>query len=512
MSDKSTSRQPRKSGSAASKSTQPSKKPSQSQAEEPAQNPFQGAGQHAQQAFKKLPGLSSSPGVKFFIIGVITLLLLVPSLLVWGLVEERADRAETVARSIAQGWGDQQAINGPYLVVPYTIEERSKKDVNLFTTVVRHAIFSPASTSMEADVTVEERKKSIYSVPLFHLKSNLKGRIDEPDLSSIVDSGGTPDLNKSFLAIGISDSAGFRSEVMIKMGNAPAEPFRPGLSGLANTATHNLNGSIRPNGTKFRGRSGGIHFDLNREQIRNGFDFEIDMALNGSRNLAVIPNAKNTKLKIKSNWPHPGFDGRFLPETRDITDEGFTAQWTVPDLARGIDAVWLSSSLPFTGSNMQINFVEPLKFYQVVSRTLKYSIAFFALIFLAVFILELMGKRAIHWIQYILVGLAMVVFYIVLLAFAEHVGFTIAYIISATATTVLVAWYVGDSLGQRHSVWIMGAIMGILYTIIFLILKEQEYALLAGSIIAFLAIAATMVLTRSVDWSGQKGSQGEETA
>lgn len=442
-------------------------------------------------------GFSKSPGAKFIITGIITVLLLIPALLVWGLVEERADRAETVARTISKGWGDQQLINGPYLAIPYEVEVVSKNITNIET---KYVLISPQQLNIESKVDVEERKKSIYSTPIYHVKSKLKGKFGSLDLRSVIASGKALDFENAFLAMGISDPAGFRSNVSIKINHRAAKYFEPGLKQLTNSHRHSR---YSQRVSKMGGiNSSGVNFDLKDANYRDGFDFEIDMALNGSRVLAIVPSGENTKLNITSNWPHPGFDGRFLPESRNINAKGFNAEWTIPNLARGISAVTFSNGLPLANSAMKINFVEPLKFYQLVSRTLKYAVAFFSLIFLAVFILEMTGKNSIHWIQYIFTGLAMVVFYVLLLALAEHVGFNIAYLVSAAATTALISWYIGDSLGQNSSSMTMAAVLATTYGVIFLVMKEQEYALLAGAIIAFLAIAATMMITRKVDWSG----------
>ncbi|MEM8650530.1 MAG: cell envelope integrity protein CreD [Pseudomonadota bacterium] len=442
----------------------------------------------------------SSPGAKFILIGIITVLLLIPATMVWVLVEERAARADQVAQSISQGWGGQQIINGPYLVIPYRITEIvNDKTV----TVGRKAIISPEKLEISADATVEERKKSIYKTQLYNLKTKLSGSFSELNLERLTDRGAQLETDRAYLVMAIADPTGFRSDVIMKGRGNAVRKFKPGLRGIT-----------APKSAKFYNRgysstnpvnhNSGVHLPVTVEEVNAGFDFTIDMALNGSRELSFMPAAKTTQLVMKANWPHPGFDGRFLPETREINPEGFSANWTVPELARGIDAVYLSSSLPSAETVMRVNFVEPLKFYQVTSRTLKYSIAFFSLIFLAIFILELNGKNLIHWIQYILTGLAMVIFYVLLLALAEQIGFTLAYLLSSAATTFLIAWYIGDSLGSKNGSKIMGGVLAVTYFIMYLILNEEQYALLAGSIIAFLAIATTMFTTRNINWSNKK--------
>ena len=444
----------------------------------------------------------SSPGAKFVLLGVIIFALLIPTLMVWALVEERSQRAETVAREIAQGWGGTQLINGPYLIVPYTrLEKTPVTKTNGRTEmqerlVTKHAIFSPDKLTMVGNIDVEERKKSIYKTQLYHFKNNLKGSFADFDMNKIREAGGTPKPEKAFLVIGISDTTGFRSDILLKVDGKNEGQFLPGLNSIGNAA----HVSMKYN----QSRSGnGIHIPINSDKLAAGFAFEISMALNGSRNIAFVPAGKTTQLDIQSNWPHPGFSGKFLPEEREITEEGFSATWTIPNLARGISEVQLSSHLPQAGTSIGVNFVEPLSFYQVTSRSLKYAVGFFSLVFLAVFILELYGKSSLHWIQYILTGLAMIIFYVLLLALAEQVGFLVAYGIAALATTILIAWYVGDALGNKNGSAIVGGVLATTYLVMYMILNEETYALLAGSLIAFIAIAATMFATRNIDWAGQ---------
>ncbi|MEM1037917.1 MAG: cell envelope integrity protein CreD [Pseudomonadota bacterium] len=449
----------------------------------------------------RIGGITSSPGFKFILLGFISLLLLLPTLLVWGVVEERSDRARVVASEIAQGWGGPQQVNGPYLVVPYAVDVTTK-DVTRSET--RFAVYSAESLNANASFDVNERRKSIYSTPLYTMAMKLEGRFGPVNLSSVLARGGRPDISNAFIAMGVSDNSGFRSQVALQIdGSAAQGALEPGLNGLRNSGRAPQTSGRRVRLPKGAGVGGGVYLPISQSKVRSGFAFGMEFALNGSRSVAIVPSGKDSVLSVTSNWPHPGFDGRFLPETRTITDSGFDARWSVPYLARGLDAQVFGSVLPAGGSTMQINFVEPLKFYQIIARTLKYAIAFFALIFLAVFILELGGSRSLHWIQYILVGLAMVVFYILLLALAEHVGFDIAYALAAVATTLLIALYVGQTLARKSGGMVMGSVIGVSYLIIYLVMKEQEFALLAGSIIAFAAIAITMYATRNVDWSGQ---------
>ena len=440
------------------------------------------------------------PGVKFILIGLITVALLIPSMLVWGLVEERSIRAQKVSQSISKGWGGSQTINGPYLVIPYRISERVN---NKMVRTLRHAIISPELLKIDGITDVEERKKSIYKTQLYHLKMSLNGRFETGYLDELKAQGASILEDAAFLGLGVSDMTGFRSDVMVAINTeAPKRAF----SGLGRLKPVQTGGQrhYTGSGPANLNRSGGVHLPVKVNDLETGFSFEISLALNGSRALSVIPSGKTTEYALASNWPHPGFDGTFLPETRNINFDGFTSHWTVPSLARGINGVHLGNSLPGYAVAMKVNFVEPLQFYQVVSRTLKFSIGMFSLIFLALFVLELNGKKTLHWIQYVLVGFALVVFYVLLLALAEHIGFAWAYLCSAFATSGLITWYVGDALGNRGRALIVAGVMTLSYLLLYLILNEADHALLAGAIVAFAAISITMFATRSVDWASGK--------
>jgi len=205
--------------------------------------------------------------------------------------------------------------------------------------VTRHAVFSPDKLKMGGNIEVEERKKSIYKTQLYHFKNNLTGSFADFDISKIREAGGKPKPENAFLVIGISDTTGFRSNIQLKIDGQNQGQFLPGLNNIGNASY------AKAQYTQARASSG-IHIPIKSDKLAAGFEFEIAMALNGSRNIAFVPAGKTTQLDIKSNWPHPGFSGKFLPEERDITKEGFSATWTIPNLARGISEVQLSSQLP----------------------------------------------------------------------------------------------------------------------------------------------------------------------
>ncbi|MDN3721556.1 cell envelope integrity protein CreD [Roseibium salinum] len=240
-----------------------------------------------------------------------------------------------------------------------------------------------------------------------------------------------------------------------------------------------------------------------RQNGATAFSFNIPLQLNGSTAFYVAPAGQTTKVALQSDWPHPGFTGTFLPETRTISDTGFEADWTIPYLARGTPGVQETDQLPLQDKLLGVKFVDPVNFYQTISRSLKYAIGFISLTFLAVFVLEMRTGWRFHWIQYGLVGLALIIFYVMLLAFAEHAGYGPAYLIAAAAATVLNAVYVGTSLKSRTAGLTMLLVLAVIFSVLFALMQEQDYALLIGSAIAFISLAATMFVTQKIDWSGR---------
>ena len=445
-----------------------------------------------------LSTLLRSPGVKFIMIGIISVALLVPLLLVWGLTEERAQRAADVSKRIANGWGGEQAINGPYIAVPFDVQRSREIDGRMLVEqVTEWALVMPEALDVTADLKAEERRLSIYTLPVYNGALTLQGRFGGNILQDLAQFPGTPQFDRAILVLNINDITGIRSDAGVRIDGGALRPFDPGMRQISAMSFAGVDGYATPQ------TSAGVHRPVERALIEKGFSFEIALSLNGSRSFAVAPAGQTTTFSAKANWPHPGFEGLFLPEEKTVTASDFTAKWTIPYLARGIDRVAAGSALPLSSSMMRINLVEPVQFYQVVSRTLKYSIGFISLVFLAVFVVELKGGRMVHWIQYVLTGLALIVFYVLLLALAEHTGFTIAYAVAALATTVLIAAYLGAATGSRRNGVALGTVLLSAYGVMYLVLREDEYALLAGALISFLSIATTMYATRRVDWSGR---------
>ena len=366
----------------------------------------------------------NSPAVKFVLIGFVTLMLMVPSTFVWVLVEERADRAQHVARDIARSWGGTQQINGPYLVIPFTETYEAGSEERKVTKVVqRQVVLFPDKLKIQGDLSVEERQKSIYSLPVYQGRVELNGQFSAPPQGAFEPrQGGRIEVsaNKARLVLGIGDIKALKSEVHLTIGAGRPIPFEPGL------------GRLTPNAESGRTLSAsGINAQVPAEDWRRGFAFSTSLLVNGSSSFYAAPAGQTTTVTLASDWAHPGFTGAFLPEQRTISNSGFDAVWTIPYLARGIPKMLETGRMPLQDKLLGVKFVEPVNFYQTISRSLKYAIGFVSLTFLAVFVLEMRSGWSFHWIQYGLVGLALIIFYVMLLAFAEHIGYGPAYMVAA---------------------------------------------------------------------------------
>jgi inner membrane protein len=236
------------------------------------------------------------------------------------------------------------------------------------------------------------------------------------------------------------------------------------------------------------------------------FEFKLDLVFGGSGSLDFAPVARETRLAMTSDWPHPSFSGAFLPAERSIRADGFSATWRVPHLARSVPHAWSLASAGidrFRPYQFGVQLYMPVDFYSLVSRAAKYGVLFLAFAFMAVFVVELVSGRSVHPVQYLFVGLAMIFFYVLLLSLAEQIGFAPAYLVAAAASGGMLAIYVGKVLASRQWGLTMLGVFALLYGLLYLILSLEDYALLAGAILGFIALTTVMFATLRVDWSGR---------
>jgi inner membrane protein len=446
----------------------------------------------------------ASPGFKFFLICGLILALLIPMLFVWFLVTEREHRANEVRQEVAREWGGNQFINGPYLIVPYTVTVVvSGKDGERQKTVQeRHAVFMPATLDVGGKAATKVLHRAIYDVPVYSGSFEFKGSFDASDLAEVDPEAQTVRWKDAILAVAISDVSALKAASPVRVDGTAELPFEPSLGALG-------------------GRTNGIHARLadasglfaptttapgTPQEALPGFKFAFALTLNGTAGVSFAPVARETIVGLSTDWPDPSFTGAFLPTDRDINPTAFSARWQVPHLARSVPQAWQLASqndLQMGPYKFGVDFIVPVDFYQLVSRAAKYATMFLATAFMAVFVIELRSSRKVHAVQYMLVGLAMAFFYVLLLSFAEQIGFRTAYLIAAGATVGLISLYVGFVQASAFKGLVMLLVLGALYALLYLILQLEDYALLAGAIAGFVMLAAVMFGTLKVNWSGE---------
>lgn len=463
--------------------------------------------------FKPPGGGTRSLGLKLIVILALIVLMAIPVMFISVISFERSSRANDVTREVSQTYGGEQRLLGPILVVPYR-EILANGGIREGDYVVSasegHAVFE--------GISVEEKSRSLYKVPVYTAKGQLSATL--PPISALPEQPGlTFNISQAKIVVGLGDVTGLQSDVTLNAGGQTLtfEPFSRSYQFNARAYDDGANSMVeaardgsRPGIIYDRLDVGGVTLlSVPAANFLKTTPMIVDAKLEftGATRLSVVPYAKSTTLRISSDWAHPGFEGRFPPGAREISDDGFSADWSVPYLRRGMLAEGRAndmSGLMHGGiGQMQVHFVSPLNPYQTVNRALKYAVLFIGLVFLAYFLMETLLSVRVHPAQYLLIGVAQAVFYLLLLAFAEHIGFTLAFVLSAVATVVLTAGYAGAVFG-RDLIWKSAGVFGAVYALLFVLMRIQDFALMVGALISFVAIAATLYLTRDMDWYGDK--------
>ncbi|MBP6011282.1 MAG: cell envelope integrity protein CreD [Alphaproteobacteria bacterium] len=431
--------------------------------------------------------VARSPGLKFLMVGLITLAMAVPLFFVFIALADRQDYARTAAADIARGWGGPQMIGGPALAVPYVVSETQRSADGVVTTVDvrRVAVFLPKVFKADAATTAETRARGIFKVNVFTADVVLSGAFGAP---SFTEMGVTPKSiawDQAVLVLAISDLQGLVENVSVLWGEAKtAVAFRPGM--IADLAVYS-----------------GINARVPMTAAGGETPFSIALKLRGTSDLQFAAAGEETEVAARGNWPHPSFQGNFLPVTRKIESTGFTAAWKVPHLARNLPQAMPTPENLMNGLNAAsfgVSFYQPVNFYLLVERALKYAILFIGLAFLSFFLIETLSGARIHGVQYLLIGGAQVVFYLLLLSLSEQIGFEAAYLAAAVATVALISAYAWSAMKSSSRAMVVFGVLSVLYALLFVLLKQEDYALVIGSAAAFAAIAVTMYVTRNVDW------------
>ena len=456
--------------------------------------------------------LLGSPAFKFFLICGLILMLTIPLLLVWGLVSDREQRAEGVRQDVAREWGRSQFINGPLLIVPYTVKRvTGEGDKRVEEVVERRAVFLPQVLNISGNATTKVLHRSIYDVAVYTGMLNFEGRFTAPDMSEVAADVQSVRWRDAVLALAVSDVSGLKAAASLHIDGGDTLPFEPSI-GVPGTRVDGIHVRLASASNLF-GAPNGAPDAIPAAQAPplKGFTFKFDLTLNGSSELTFAPVAQETTVGLSSDWSDPSFTGAFLPTDRVLDPAAFSARWMVPHLARSVPQAWSLADQDLERMNpysFGVRFIVPVDFYQLVSRAAKYATMFLATAFMAVFLLELRSSREVHPVQYLFVGLTMIFFYVLLLSLAEQIGFLWAYLIAAGATGGLLSLYVARVQASLGKGLVMASMFFVLYGLLYLILRLEDYALLAGAVAGFLMLAVVMFSTLGVNWSGRAPSEG----
>ena len=453
-----------------------------------------------------------SPGMKLFLAGLVAAVLIVPLLMVYALVYDRESQSQTAQEAITQGWGGAQTVTGPVLVIPYTATTTESETVNGRQTTrsvqVRRELFvSPTRQSVETSIDPDRKGYAIYESVVYD--SALRGTASfalPQDLARYGVSRASLMTDQAELRFGISDPRGLKDDARVRVDGAVAE-LSPG------------------NGPAATGGSGFSTFvDWSGE---SPLEVRWQYGMRGSHSLSLMPRGGETEWKVTSAWPHPSFTGGFLPDTRAVGGDGFTATYegitnlalgrplvSLSDFGAGADAMVEARAFRGgpevdPGTVATIGLVEPVDLYSQVDRAVKYGFLFIGFTFAAFLMFDIVGGARVAPAEYLLTGAGLVLFFVMLLAIAEVVGFTIAYVIAAAAIIGLLTAYSAAVLHSWRRASFIGAMLAALYTLLFVLLSMETFSLLIGSVLLFAALAGIMYVTRRVDWSAV-GREDEE--
>ena len=429
--------------------------------------------------------------LKALIVGALAIVLTIPVNMIQSLVAERQSRATEAIAGIAEGWGKRQSVAGPYLYVPYerrwTVVRRNSVDGKQTETRTEHmesqVLRVPATAiDWQVDADIGEKARGIYKARLYSARLSASGTIAIPARATLEDGTSRYKWGTPRLVLGVADPLGIRAAPEAKV-DGRAYAFSPG-TGDALLAS-------------------GLHAPLAGHDLAKGgtLAFSLTVELGGSEAFALAPLGADTTVAMRADWPHPSFQGRYLPARHDITAAGFTAQWKVSRYAAaGADG----ASCAFPCSRMReaiaVSFIEPVGLYQSLERASKYGFLFLGLTFAAFMLLELLRRLAIHPVQYTLVGLALAMFFLLLVALSEHIAFGAAYAVATAACVGVITIYLVRVLGSALLGFAFGTALAALYGMLYALLKAEDYSLLGGSVLLFALLAALMLATRRVDW------------
>jgi inner membrane protein len=426
---------------------------------------------------------TQSPTFKGMMIAILILHLLIPSVMIQNLIEERQDRSYETIRTINDKWSHSQTLCAPLLLVPYTITrlDEKKKPYD-----EEHTLYiTPKSLKINAKITPEERHYGIYKAILYKSDIHFEGNFSE--LATLKADNREFHFDEAQMAIGITDLRGVTQNPNFKIGDKTLETT-VGMVSLSSRFDKTLIVNMK---------------DIN---WTDSLPFDCTMQLNGSSSINFIPIGQHTAVTVYGQWKSPSFIGSFSPEST-VDKEQFNASWNILNFNREIPDMWVDDNTVYLSDNsFGVNLIEPVDHYQQNMRSAKYALMFIVLTFIVFFFVEIFTKKSIHFFQYVLVGIALILFYSLLLSLSEQVGFGWAYLIASIATILMTTIYLYSLIKQKLATFILAVVMLILYTFLYIILQIEDFALLFGSIFLFVILGVIMYVSNKL----KLGKQNDE--
>ena len=420
--------------------------------------------------------LRTSVTIKLLFIGFLVLLLLIPMGMIESVIYERNHVYRSAKQDIMNAWGREQTIGGPVLTLPYRVITTDDKGIKRVRQSLAH--FLPERLSVRGRLDTQMRYRGIYQVPVYTADLKLSGRFASPDITKLGIDSRNVDWDEAYLSVAIADARGIKEPMTLRSDVG--------------------DGTFEPGGVKVRGFDPQVIValpGLGKTGEPSGFQFGFDLKLSGTEKLDFLPVGDRTEVLLTSAWSSPSFVGAYLPDWRDIDDDGFSAEWKVLHLGRSYPGEWHNAEIPaqrIRNSAFGVNLFVPVSTYQKSTRAAKYAVLFIGLSFLAYFMFEVFGNLRLHPFQYLLVGFSNCLFYLLLLSLSEHTSFALAYAVSATASMALVVGYSVSILESRSHVLAMLALLAGLYTFLYVTLRAEQYAMLIGAVALFIILATIM--------------------
>lgn len=454
-------------------------------------NPFEQKPSQTTNWFKE------SGTVKLVFIAILTLILLIPSVMIGNLIVERSARREEVVSNISYNFAGKQLIKGPVLVIPYKdqIEVPDGTGKNRIQNIERKLFLLPEQLSIKAGLKTDVRRKGMFSAVVYKTQVRLSGNFAKANLGAMGIRADQLLPEKAFVTFSVSDLKGLKTNPVLSLGS---QTFAATPSAGNDAAFINgLQASV-PNAV----------------DVANGrLPFNCALDLNGTDGLSFLQLGKTTDVEVNGDWASPNFDGRFLPDTRQVNDKNFSARWHVLYYNSPFPQQWKDSVSVLNNTKNQedasfgVNLRMPVDDYQETTRTNKYAVLIILLTFVSLFLTELICKHRIHSFNYVLIGVAMIVFYTLLLSFSEQIGFNWAYLVAAVATIGLITAFVASLLKNRTTAVYFAGILSAFYGFIYIIIQLEDFALLAGSVALFVIVGLLMYFSRKINWDGDNSQE-----